>query len=328
MSIFRLRKAKVSGAQEELSVTQQQAEPLVTQEENDYYRNINYGVLHIEKKMEEFLDEEIKVSESIQDIQYTYSQIGKTQEMINRLKLDFHDFGHYVNSINDVMKRSELATKQADVKMSTLSDKLNGTCVQLDQFTESFHSLESNFNVIKEMSKSITGIAKNTNLLALNASIEAARAGEAGRGFAVVADEIRKLSAATTNLVHGIDENILNLYNSINSLSDQITLAKEAIQDNFDYALNVQSDFKQVADCSDEVKEFSHQIITGIDRTSSEINGAATGVGSVAEIVDSVGDKIDKLNMRMSKRSTIIGNITDFLEQIDNLSGEKMKAQE
>jgi len=72
-------------------------------------------------------------------------------------------------------------------------------------------------NKIGEASGVIDSIAKQTNLLSLNAAIEAARAGESGRGFAVVADEIRRLAELSTNSTKVIKDIVNELQSNANN---------------------------------------------------------------------------------------------------------------
>lgn len=324
MNWFKRKKNKDTSSIEELVGKMEENEKKNSEGNANYYKSINYGVLHIEDKFREFMDEEVKVTQSVEDIKNTYLKISNIQDMINNLDSNFNNFSQYVNKISGVMSRSDTAVKHADDKIIVLADKIDGTCNRLNSFTEAFHILEDNFSNIKDMSSGITDIAESTNLLALNASIEAARAGESGRGFAVVADEIRKLSSSTTKLVKGINDSVKSLHKSIDLLRGEIEHTKIAIRDNFEYAQNVQHDFKQVTNCTNEVKDFSKYIITEIEHTSSEINGAATGVGSVTELVTSLGNKLEQLNLKMSKRSTIICCITDFLQQIENMLSDSL----
>lgn len=69
-------------------------------------------------------------------------------------------------------------------------------------------SKESNVYIEEtdEVLRFIQKIAKQTNLLGLNASIEAARYGQEGKGFGVVADEIRKLAISSSDSILKIEE--------------------------------------------------------------------------------------------------------------------------
>ena len=156
---------------------------------------------------------------SMEQINSLQANLIHSMERFRPLLSDSTDQLRFVAS-----QASESAHKQLD-----LGEQFQHFMAQVAHQEQQRHALVSGMTQLRTSSerivsiiRSISDIAEQTNLLALNAAIEAARAGEAGRGFAVVADEVRALSQRTQMSLKETGETIDGVSSSIDGISTAI----------------------------------------------------------------------------------------------------------
>ena len=117
---------------------------------------------------------------------------------------------------------SLLAESQAH--LNEITQLLQASMEQKKVLINAIVELKGTAKELNEMADVVSLIARETNMVAINAAIEAAHVGEKGRGFAVVADSVRRLSANAATTGKQISERVRLVINAIDSTSN---LSKE-----------------------------------------------------------------------------------------------------
>lgn len=266
----------------------------------------------VSNSTEQVSNSSVQMNEMVEKVNSDIEEIGNNIEKEDKAVNFCHDRMEELSqkikkvgvSVSDAMQGVEHTKGAIDNGMDAMNamvDQSARTTAVTDEVRAEVMELGNKLEEINGFVGSIASIAKETNLLSLNASIEAARAGEFGRGFSVVAEEIRKLADNSAKTAKGIQKEIKEVTASAESA---VTKVKEAHD-------IVEAQNKQVQDTIavfDQMKEFMQEFIKSLEMIASdmeEMNGdRKRALESMREINDISSQNIE-----------FVTNITTSVEQ-------------
>jgi methyl-accepting chemotaxis protein len=209
------------------------------------------------KRMNQLLDDFLELSQSTQDQARSLTGLAKQAA--------------------ETSASGQTAIQQAIQGMSQIRAQVTAiatTILSLAQFTQR----------IDDIISSVSEIATQSNLLALNASIEAARAGAHGRGFAVVADEVRSLSQQSTNA------------------AKQVRVILGEVQAAMKETIRATEDGLKGVDAGVEMTQQADQVMMQL---VENVNSSHKGVNRVYEIIRSQVDGLEEISIAMERLDRI-----------------------
>jgi methyl-accepting chemotaxis protein len=171
-------------------------------------------------------------------------------------------------------------------------------------------------------------IAKQTHMLALNASSEAARAGEEGKGFSVVAEEVRKLAGQAARSAGTTSETVQVVLARVRTARERLLrlgqgglAAKDAAHEAADGLLNVAADAEANDEWTRRISTSAGEVRGLIEGIAGRMREVSAGTEDYAAAAEEIAAAAEQLNASTEEISSSATHLADAAARLTGAVG-------